>query len=109
LPTNGGRKSVDRRSAQRFPISFDIQYRILGLGSQELRSGKTVNMSSSGMLLVADGILLPGLKIEVLVNWPVKLNDRVRLRLIVFGKVVRVDTEGVAVMIQRYEFRTLAP
>jgi len=69
-------------------------------------------MSSSGLLLVTDRILSPGRKVQVLIDWPVKLDGRVRLRLVVFGAVVRVGTEGAlqaAVRIERYEFRTISP
>jgi hypothetical protein len=68
-------------------------------------------MSSSGLLLVTDRILSPGRKVQVLIDWPVKLDERVGLRLVVFGAVVRVGTEGApqaAVRIERYEFRTVS-
>lgn len=71
-----------------------------------------MNISSNGMLLAIDRILVPGLPVEVRVNWPAKLDERVNLMLVVFGRVVRVVSGGVtqvAVSIGSYEFRTLAP
>ena len=69
-------------------------------------------MSSRGMLLVTDRVLAPGQKVEVRVQWPVKLNEEVGLKLVVLGEVVRVGSEGeiqAAITIERYEFRISSP
>jgi hypothetical protein len=61
------------------------------------------------MLLAIDHILFPGVPVEVFVNWPARLDERVALSLVVVGDVVRVVDGGatqVAVRIERYEFRT---
>jgi hypothetical protein len=66
-------------------------------------------MSSSGLLFVADHPLSPGLKVEILLSWPVKLDKRIPLKLVVQGQVVRAeggDEIHIAVMIKRHEFRT---
>jgi hypothetical protein len=99
-------KIVDQPRAS--PISCGIQYRILGSDREKIGSGKTINMSSSGLLLVTDRILSPGRRVEVMVDWPVK---RAGLKLVIFGEVVRVVTEGAtqaAVRIERHEFRTFS-
>jgi hypothetical protein len=104
--------SEDRRSAQRFTILCELEYRVLGLGHAEGGSGITVDMSSSGLLLATDRVLSPGLKVELQIHWPAKLDGRVRLKLVVFGKVIRVASEGAmqaGVRIERYEFRTHSP
>jgi hypothetical protein len=85
---------------------------MLGWDLREIGHGRTVNMSSSGMLFVADRVLAPGRKVEVLVQWPVKLDEQVGLKLIVLGEVVRVGSEGpiqAAIRIERHEFRTSVP
>ncbi len=111
LPRNREPGHEDRRSARRFPISCVLQYRILGQGTWEIGHGKTVNMSSGGMLFVTDRVLAPGRKVEVQVQWPVKLNERAGLKLVVIGEVVRAGSGGeiqAAIRIERYEFRTSA-
>jgi hypothetical protein len=40
------------------------------------------------------------------INWPQLLDNRVRLRLIIEGRVVRAGAGKVAVTFQRFEFRT---
>jgi hypothetical protein len=111
LPSNHEDRPKDRRLARRYPISCDLQYRISGWVLENFGSGKTINMSSSGLLLVTDRILSPGRRVQVLIDWPLKLDGRVGLRLVVFGAVVRVGIERVpqaAVRIERYEFRTIS-
>lgn len=110
MPENPEYGPKDRRLARRYPISCELQYRNLNWGPQELANGKTLNISSNGMLLAIDRVLFPGANVEVRVSWPAKLDERLNLTLVVFGEVVRVGSEvatQVAVRIGRYEFRTL--
>lgn len=104
----------DRRNATRFPIDDAATYRILG-GTSHHRISKAsrlsgaarcVNISSGGVLLTTDHQLPVGGRIEVLVNWPARLNGVVSLRLVVRGVVVRSEVGYAAVQIVGYEFRT---
>jgi hypothetical protein len=111
LPSNQEHRREDRRSAERFKLFCDLEYSILGLSRAEVGSGKTINMSSSGLLVLTDRLLSPGLKVELQVYWPAKLEGRSRLKLVVFGEVVRVQTEQATqagVKVDRYEFRAIA-
>ena len=45
---------------------------------------------------------------EVRVDWPVRLHDRIPLKLVLQGQVVRSATREVALSIKRYQFRTAA-
>lgn len=64
-----------------------------------------MNMSSKGILFI-DGQPLPrGTKVEVEVDWPVKLDQRVPLKLAIEGVVVRQANGSVAMLIRHYEFR----
>jgi len=64
-----------------------------------------VNMSSHGILFVDDQTLRQGTRVEVVVDWPLKLDGEVPLKLIVLGSVVRSEKGCVALAIQRHEFR----
>ncbi|MEZ5404400.1 MAG: PilZ domain-containing protein [Bryobacteraceae bacterium] len=98
----------ERRQSSRFPIEREIRYRILTKKSnQEAGSGRTVNMSSSGILFTAEHVLLPGRTIEVSVNWPAQLNNSCPLKFVARGRVVRFEPGRAAIEIQHYEFRTL--
>lgn len=101
--------SSERRIKQRFGVAAPVDYRLqTTIGKvAHARKGQTVNLSSDGILFRADGLSLPvGALLEISIRWPVNLNDRVGLKLIVVGPIVRREGDCVAVRIQRAEFRT---
>ncbi len=99
-----------RRSADRFPMDREVRYRVLERKSSEpFHLGKTINMSSNGVLFTTDQFLNPGRYLEVSINWPAQLDSKVALKLVARGRVVRTDHTGAAVQIHQYEFRTQAP
>jgi hypothetical protein len=97
----------DRRSADRFPIEREVRYKVLSKRSNdEAGLGKTINMSSSGVLFTSEHYLLPGKRVEVAISWPAQLNNRTALKLVARGRVVRCEDGRAALEIQQYEFRT---
>ena len=102
--------SNDRRQSDRFPIEREVKYRVLTKRSgEEMGDGKTINISSSGILFSSEHMLLPGRRLEVSISWPAQLNNKTSLRLVAKGRVVRFEHGKAAVMIQQYEFRTQSP
>jgi hypothetical protein len=97
----------DRRSTDRFPIERTVHYKVLNKRSgDEIGEGRTVNISSTGVLFTTEHMLLPGRRLEVSISWPAQLNEKCSLRLVARGRIVRFE-EGLAAMeIQQYEFRT---
>ena len=104
----GSASAADRRNFDRFPIEQEVRYRALGKrGPQVEGAGKTVNISSNGVLFTAkDEALSPGRRIELSIAWPAQLNNECRLKLVAGGRICRIEDGRVAVEIQRYEFRT---
>jgi len=97
----------ERRVADRFPIERELRYKVLNKKfSNESGEGRTVNISSSGILFATNEVLLPGRKIEVSLSWPAQLNEKCALKLVARGKVVRYERGMAALAIQQYEFRT---
>ncbi len=97
----------DRRTSSRFPIEREVRYKVLNRkGEAETGSGKTINMSSGGLLFSAEQLLMPGRRLEVSVAWPAQLNNSCPLKLVARGRVVRFDDGAAAIEIQHYEFRT---
>lgn len=97
----------ERRSSERFAIELDTHYRVLSAKSgEENGSGRTINMSSKGVLFVTDRELVPGRRLELAINWPVQLDRKVPLKLIARGRVVRANNGCAAVHIEQHEFRT---
>lgn len=99
----------DRRRSDRFPIERDVRFRVLNKrGGEETGDGKTLNISSSGILFTSQHLLIPGRRLELSVSWPVPLNDLVPLKLVAKGRVVRFEDGHAAIEILQYEFRTQA-
>lgn len=99
----------DRRGADRFPIERDVRFKVLNRKSEEeIGLGKTINMSSNGVLFTTEERLLPGKRLELSISWPAQLNSRIALKLVARGRVVRCEEGKAAIEIHQYEFRTQA-
>lgn len=97
----------EQRSHQRYPIQLELEYRLLGKGrSEHLGSGRTRNVSSSGVLFESLGAPPEGSSIELMLSWPVLLEGVCPLRLVMRGRIVRSDGYGVAIQSSFHEFRT---
>lgn len=102
-------QNKDRRGADRFPIEREVRYKVLSKKSvDESGVGRTVNMSSNGILFTSEHVLLPGRRLEVSVSWPAQLNNQTPLKLVARGRVIRFEGGQTAIEIQQYEFRTSA-
>jgi hypothetical protein len=99
----------ERRGFQRFRIECEVQYRVIGIDLSG--SGKTLNMSRNGVLLAIDRLLSPGLRVEVEIDWPVRVAGKIPMKLAIKGRIVRSQKNHVVVAgmtISWYEFRTVA-
>ena len=105
LPVSGG--VFDRRSNDRFPIIRDVRYKVLSSrGKPEAGTGKTIDVSSGGVLLSTEAPLAPGKRVELSISWPAQLDGKCALKLVARGRVTRCLGMEVAVEIDKYEFRT---
>ena len=101
------RYRTERRTSDRFPIERDVRYRVLNRKTaDEFGAGRTINISSTGILFSTEQLLLPGKRLELSVSWPAQLDNQCPLKLVARGKVVRYEPGCAAVEIQQYEFRT---
>jgi len=91
----------ERRQHRRYPITAELEYILTGNRAQ----ATTLNISSGGVFLKTDQILPVGDQIRVLINWPVLLDQRCPLRLVITGRILRSDEAGAAVGIIRYDFK----
>ena len=98
---------VNRRSHRRYPIALSIDYKLLNQDRVEHRgSGKTVNVSSAGILFEADMALPLDTLVAILMDWPF-LQDGVHpLKLVILARIVRSHRQLVAVRIGHLEFVT---
>jgi hypothetical protein len=110
--TGGSRKGDERREDRRYPVTVPLEYRIYGVaenGSKEVQqtgSGRTLNMSSGGVIFEADRPLQEGADADLSIAWPASLSKSVGLTLRVRGRIVRADKNLIALTMTHYEFRT---
>lgn len=99
---------TERRASKRFAIEQDASYRVLDhrVLPPEHGTGRTLDISSRGMLLATEQCLRAGKRVEVSVNWPASLEGGCPLKFVALGRVVRSDERGVAVRVEQHEFRT---
>ncbi len=99
----------DQRANGRYPIALEVQYKLLR-GDRVLRMGcgKTLNISSGGVLFETDELLPPTGLVEVAIQWPFLLRKVCSLKLVMRGRIVRRDyhSKATAVRAQSHEFRT---
>lgn len=103
----GKNAETERRNNARFPCRLAISYQTLehpvlsGQGSSE-----TLNISSKGILFASDEKFQPGQMLQVSLDWPVRLENQVPLKLVAEGRIVRNSGGQTAMTIEKYEFRT---
>ena len=98
---------LDRRLNRRFPVQQEIRYHLAQSRSVEpMRIGRTLDVSSRGILFTTTGPLPVGRLVEIAMHWPAPLNGGCPLQLVASGHVLRSDGKIAAMRIQRYEFRT---
>ena len=97
----------DRRASVRFPMNLEVRYSVVGRrGPVENGFGRTIDVSSSGLSFTADRPLSIGQRLDLSVDWPVRLGGDVQLQLVSTGVVVRTIGVVTALRIERHEFRT---
>jgi hypothetical protein len=99
-------RTVSDRS---YSIRTDLDYRLVGMDSVLGRGhGQTKAMSRTSVWLESDKALRVGVPIELVLTWPVLLDNKIPLKLVIDGNTVRVDGKYARVEISRHEFRTRA-
>jgi len=98
----------DRRLQRRYPLELDLEYRILKDDRVVFTgTGKTVNISSGGILFHAEESVPSGHSVELSVHWPALLGNSPFLELCISGRLVRSEEGGVALRMNRYHFEKL--
>jgi c-di-GMP-binding flagellar brake protein YcgR len=97
---------TERRSEVRYPIVLNARYQAVRKRSNDGGAGRTVDISSGGLLVVSEHTIPVGVKLEVAVEWPALLDGAIELVLVATGAVVRTRESSFALELSRYEFRT---
>jgi hypothetical protein len=100
---------AERRSGRRFEIALDLRWKLLaGERGKDSGTGRTIEVSSSGLSFEAGRPLPAGANLELSITWPVLLRNVAQLQLKVIGEVVRSGNGCAAVRMRHHEFRTVA-
>jgi hypothetical protein len=103
----------EERLNTRYGVTLELQFKLLkGKTVQYVGLGRTLNISTGGVLFQADDFVegttvLEQDRLVVLeINWPCRLEDGCPIKLVARGKIVRRDSNRVALKIFRHEFHT---
>ena len=97
----------DRRSNKRYPISLEIEYKVPdGNGGQRKGFGRTIDIASRGLLLDISPPLLNRGPIELSISWPFLLDGAIRMKLLMYGEIVRVSGSRIGVRVIGHTFQT---
>src|SRR5580700_7652971 len=99
---------ADRRGSKRFGIEQEMLYKVLDhrAATPESGVGKTLDISSRGVLFETEQHLRPGKRVEVSVNWPALLDGGCPLKFVAVGRIVRSEEKCAAMKVEQHEFRT---
>ena len=103
----GSQKDPDRRAHTRFPLTLELRFTAPGAAKlTSVGTGRTIDLSSSGLRFIADRPLVVGQSIGIYVDWPVLLHGNIKMQLAISGIVVRTNGTEAAVHIYEHHFRT---
>src|ERR1017187_2642574 len=97
--------AVERRATRRFAIEQEVSYKVLDhrAAVPEGGAGKTLDISSKGVLFETEQRLRPGKRVEVSVNWPAQLEGGCPLKFVAVGRVVRAGEARAAMPIKQHK------
>ena len=98
----------DRRLSSRYSLQLKLRYRVLeGLTTLWTGTGVTSDISRAGMRFDAAQPIPLDARVEVDVEWPVRLGGTLPLELCLTGTVVRCDEAGAAVRLASWRFQVV--
>ena len=101
--------TAQERALERYPVSLPLRYKATSKHGPLNGFGETRLMSSKDIIFAPGDKLKPGMKAEVAVAWPLLLDGRIRLQL-VLEVTITGNQDGVAeARILTYHFRTRRP
>jgi len=107
--TEPDRISGERRRDKRYELEMEMRWKLVRRRKVLYEGGgRTVDLSSGGMLVETDRPLPVGLNLEMAIAWPMRLQDGAPLQLVVAGKILRSLGRRAAIRMVQHEFRTAA-
>lgn len=99
----------DRRLKRRFEIRRELRYKVLRDENEvDTGAGRSLELSSEAVAFITPKETAPGVFVELSISWPVLLQDRCPMQLVVYGRVIRSEPGLTVTSVDKYEFRTQA-
>ena len=90
-----------------FPLVLPLKYKAISPKAIAISgTGSTVLLSSTDIVFNADQPLRSGVRCEISIAWPVLLQGRIRLQLVLQTIINRSEGQFVIGRVSKYEFRT---
>ena len=99
----------ERRTKTRYAIELAVRFIAQQRTSPSYNIGRTINISSSGLLVASPYAVRDGEELRLMIEWPWPLDGRVPLQLVASGTVVWFGNSRFAVKFRSYQFRTMNP
>ena len=97
----------DRRFARRYRIDLDLRWKLIRRRKvRDTGTGRTIDLSSGGILFDATRPLPVGMNVELSISWPVLLHNVAPMQLVITGRIVRTAGSHTAIHMTEHEFRT---
>jgi hypothetical protein len=94
------RDSGERRLSWRYKVGLGIQVRVAdGRTVSKWRAGKTYDISTRGILFRCAQPVPVNARVEMIIDWPARHDDRYPIFLLASGDVVRIRGKKIAVRI----------
>jgi hypothetical protein len=101
----------ERRSKTRYPLDLSIRFRFLSASSGFSGVGRTINLSSGGVLVFSEHVALHEIgahaNLQMSIEWPFLLDDSIPLQLFAVGRILRSGVSTFAARFDRHQFRTM--
>src|SRR5215469_2930188 len=86
--------TIERRANRRYPVALGLQYKLIVKGRiQRIGFGRTINISSRGVLFESEEAMPTRGRMELVLNWPVPLQGVCALNLIMRGRILRTQVK----------------
>lgn len=97
----------NRRSDRRYSINLDLRWKLIRRRRVlDTGTGRSIDLSSGGILIEADRPLPVGLNVELSLSWPAMLHNVAPMQLVIAGRIVRSAGRQVGIRMTQHEFRT---
>jgi len=91
--------------SNQYPVELEMKYKIRAR-TPGVGTGQTRWMSSQEVIFTADRPIEAGTLVEISIAWPVLLNNRVALQLVVEAKIAESQGTRATARILKHHFRT---